>query len=291
MIGSPGSGKSMLAARMAGILPPLSAGEALETSMIHSLAGLLSEGGINRARPFREPHHTAAMAASVGGGKGAQPGEVSLAHNGVLFLDEFPEFPRPVLETLRQPIETGDIVVARANAHVRYPCRFLLIAAANPCKCGYMTDPARACARVPLCGEEYLGRISGPLMDRFDLRVDVPPVAYSDLDLPATGEPSATVAARVERARAVQAERFKDHPDVRVNADSEGALLEEIASPDAESRELLARVAERFGLTARGYHRILRVARTIADLGGDAAVKRPHVAEAVSYRLGSAAKG
>ena len=291
MIGSPGSGKSMLAARMAGILPQLSAGEALETSMIHSLAGLLSEGGINRARPFREPHHTASMAAIVGGGKGAKPGEVSLAHNGVLFLDEFPEFPRPVLETLRQPIETGDIVVARANAHVRYPCRFLLIAAANPCKCGYMTDPARACARVPLCGEEYLGRISGPLMDRFDLRVDVPPVAYTDLDLPATGEASSIVAARVERARAVQTARFKNHPKVRVNADSEGALLEEIASPDAESRELLARVAERFGLTARGYHRILRVARTIADLGGDGEVKRPHVAEAVSYRLGSAAKG
>ena len=259
MIGSPGSGKSMLAARMAGILPQLSAGEALETSMIHSLAGLLSEGGINRARPFREPHHTASMAAIVGGGKGAKPGEVSLAHNGVLCIDHITEPPRP--------------------------------AAANPCKCGYLTDPARACARVPLCGEEYLGRISGPLMDRFDLRVDVPPVAYTDLDLPATGEASSIVAARVERARAVQTARFKNHPKVRVNADSEGALLEEIASPDAESRELLARVAERFGLTARGYHRILRVARTIADLGGDGEVKRPHVAEAVSYRLGSAAKG
>ena len=170
LIGSPGSGKSMLAARLPGILPPLSATEALETSMIHSLAGLLSEGGISRSRPFREPHHTASMAAIVGGGKGAKPGEVSLAHNGVLFMDEFPEFPRTVLETLRQPIETGEIVVARANAHIRYPCRFLLVAAANPCKCGYLTDPARACARVPLCGEDYLGRISGPLMDRFDLR-------------------------------------------------------------------------------------------------------------------------
>ena len=175
MVGSPGSGKSMLAARLPGILPPLSAVEALETSMIHSLAGLLNEGGISRSRPFREPHHTASMAAIVGGGKGAKPGEVSLAHNGVLFMDEFPEFPRTVLETLRQPIETGEIVVARANAHIRYPCRFLLVAAANPCKCGYMTDPARACARVPLCGEDYLGRISGPLMDRFDLRVEVPP--------------------------------------------------------------------------------------------------------------------
>ena len=285
MVGSPGSGKSMLAARMSGILPPLSATEALETSMIHSLAGLLSEGGINRTRPFREPHHTASMAAIVGGGKGAKPGEVSLAHNGVLFLDEFPEFPRPVLETLRQPIETGDIVVARANAHVRYPCRFLLVAAANPCRCGHMTDPSRACARVPQCGEDYLGRISGPLMDRFDLRVEVPPVAYTDLDLPANGETSATVSARVSKARQVQAERFRGEPKVRVNSEAEGALLEEIAAPDAESRALLAKVAERFGLTARGYHRVLRVARTIADLAGERDLRRPHVAEAVSYRL------
>ena len=228
MVGSPGSGKSMLAARLPGILPPLSAAEALETSMIHSLAGLLSEGGISRTRPFREPHHTASMAAIVGGGKGAKPGEVSLAHNGVLFMDEFPEFPRAVLETLRQPIETGDIVVARANAHVRYPCRFLLVAAANPCKCGYMTDPARACARVPICGEDYLGRISGPLMDRFDLRVEVPPVAYTDLDLPANCEASAPVAARVRAAREIQSARFIDHPNMRVNADAEGAKLEEM---------------------------------------------------------------
>ncbi len=290
MVGSPGSGKSMLAARLPGILPPLSAIEALETSMIHSLAGLLSEGGISRSRPFREPHHTASMAAIVGGGKGAKPGEVSLAHNGVLFMDEFPEFPRTVLETLRQPIETGEIVVARANAHIRYPCRFLLVAAANPCKCGYMTDPARACARVPLCGEDYLGRISGPLMDRFDLRVEVPPVAYTDLDLPATGETSAHVAARVQSARDVQTRRFAEHPNMRVNADAEGAALEEIATPDTESRDLLSKVAERFGLTARGYHRVLRVARTIADLDGSPAVRRPHVAEAVSYRLAVASK-
>ena len=290
MVGSPGSGKSMLAARLPGILPPLSAIEALETSMIHSLAGLLNEGGISRSRPFREPHHTASMAAIVGGGKGAKPGEVSLAHNGVLFMDEFPEFPRAVLETLRQPIETGKIVVARANAHIRYPCRFLLVAAANPCKCGYMTDPARACARVPLCGEDYLGRISGPLMDRFDLRVEVPPVAYTDLDLPASGDTSSTIAARVQTARDVQTQRFADHPDMRVNADAEGAALEEIATPDTESRELLSRVAERFGLTARGYHRVLRVARTIADLDSSHAVRRPHVAEAVSYRLAVGAK-
>ncbi len=285
MVGTPGSGKSMLAARIPGILPPLTAVEALETSMIHSLSGLLDEGGISRTRPFREPHHTASMAAIVGGGRGAKPGEISLAHNGVLFLDEFPEFPRAVLETLRQPIETGEVVVARANAHVRYPCRFLLVAAANPCKCGYLTDPSRACARVPQCGEDYLGRISGPLMDRIDLRVEVPPVAYTDLDLPDSGESSATVAERVAAARAVQTARYADHPGIRVNADAEGRLLEAVASPDGEGRELLARVAERFGLSARGYHRVLRVARTIADLAGAGDVRKPHVAEAVSYRL------
>ena len=286
MIGTPGSGKSMLAARLPGIMPPLTAPEALETSMIHSLAGLLSEGGISRDRPFREPHHTASMAAIVGGGRRAAPGEISLAHNGVLFMDEFPEFPRPVLETLRQPIETGEVIVARANAHVKYPCRFMLVAAANPCKCGYMTDPARACSRAPDCGNDYMGRISGPLMDRFDLRVEVPPVAFSDLDLPATGDTSAEVAARVATARAVQQARFAATPDIRLNADAEGTVLEEIARPDTDSRALISRVADRFGLTARGYHRILRVARTIADLDGSEAMRHPHVAEAVSFRLG-----
>lgn len=275
----------MLAARLPGILPPLSPAEALETSMIHSLSGLLDEGGISRIRPFREPHHTASMAAIVGGGRGAKPGEISLAHNGVLFLDEFPEFPRTVLETLRQPIETGEVVVARANAHIRYPCRFLLVAAANPCKCGYLSDPARSCARVPQCGEDYLGRISGPLMDRIDLRVEVPPVAFTDLDLPVTGDSSETVAARVAAARKTQAVRFENHPGLRVNADAEGALLEEVAGPDSEGRDLLTRVAERFGLSARGYHRVLRVARTIADLDEANTVQKPHVAEAVSYRL------
>lgn len=288
MVGTPGSGKSMLAARLPGILPPLNASEALETSMIHSLAGLLDEGGINRTRPFREPHHTASMAAIVGGGRRASPGEISLAHNGVLFMDEFPEFPRTVLETLRQPIETGTVMVARANAHVKYPCRFMLVAAANPCKCGYLTDPGRACTRAPACGEDYMGRISGPLMDRFDLRIEVPPVAFTDLDLPASGDSSGTVAARVAAARDRQAQRFAEHPETRLNSDAEGELLEAVASPDAEGRALINKVAERFGLTARGYHRVLRVARTIADLDGSEAVHRPHVAEAVSYRLSSA---
>ena len=290
LIGSPGSGKSMLAARIPGILPPLSPEEALETSMIHSLSGLLDEGGINRERPFREPHHTASMAAIVGGGRGAKPGEISLAHNGVLFMDEFPEFPRTVLETLRQPIETGEVVVARANAHVRYPCRFMLVAAANPCKCGYLADPARACARVPQCGEDYLGRISGPLMDRFDLRVEVPPVAFTDLDLPEGGDTSAEVAARVAAARAKQERRFAGHATARVNADAEGHLLDEIATPDDDGRALLVKVAERFGLSARGYHRVLRVARTIADLEGVDRVQRAHVAEAVSFRVATLAE-
>ncbi|MDF0595501.1 YifB family Mg chelatase-like AAA ATPase [Psychromarinibacter halotolerans] len=285
MVGTPGSGKSMLAARLPGILPPLSATEALETSMVHSLAGLLDEGGISRTRPFREPHHTASMAAIVGGGRGAKPGEISLAHNGVLFMDEFPEFSRQVLETLRQPIETGEVVVARANAHVRYPCRFMLVAAANPCKCGYLSDPNRACARAPGCGEDYMGRISGPLMDRFDLRIDVPPVCYTDLDLPEDGDCSATIAARVAEARAVQLARYADHPGIRSNADAEGAALAASATPDAAGSALLSQVAERFGLTARGYHRVLRVARTIADLDGCDAVGRHHVAEAVSFRL------
>lgn len=285
LVGSPGSGKSMLAARIPGILPEMTPAEALETSMIHSLSGLLDEGGINRARPFQDPHHTASMAAIVGGGRGAKPGQISLAHNGVLFMDEFPEFPRTVLDTLRQPIETGEVVVARANAHVRYPCRFMLVAAANPCKCGYFTDPARACARVPICGDEYLGRISGPLMDRFDLRVEVPPVTYTDLDLPADGESSADIAARVKQARDLQTDRYAETQNVWANADAEGDVLERFATPDAAGKSLLSRVAEQFGLSARGYHRVLRVARTIADLEVNENVEKRHVAEAVSFRL------
>jgi magnesium chelatase family protein len=288
-VGTPGSGKSMLAARLPSILPPLTPTEALGTSMIHSLAGLLDEGGISRTRPFREPHHTASMAAIIGGGRQAKPGEVSLAHNGVLFMDEFPEFPRAVLETLRQPIETGEVMIARANAHVKYPCKFMLVAAANPCKCGYLSDPERACARVPQCGEDYMGRISGPLLDRFDLRVDVPPVAYTDLDLPPSGDTSAMVAARVAAARDIQTARFAGHQELQANADAEGDILEQIATPDAEARALLSKVAARFRLSARGYYRVIRVARTIADLDGSDIVQRPHIAEAVSFRLAQTA--
>lgn len=285
MSGPPGAGKSMLASRLPGIMPPLTPAEALETSMIHSLAGLLTEGGITRDAPFRDPHHSASRAAITGGGRGSMPGEISLAHNGVLFLDELPEFSRHVLETLRQPIESGEVAVARANAHVRYPCRFLLVAAANPCRCGHLTDPARSCARAPNCGTDYLGRISGPLMDRFDLRIEVPAVTIAELDLPPNGESSATVAARVTAARDIQSQRFADHPQARTNADATGNLLDQIAPLDAEGRDLVMRAAEKLGLSARGYHRVLRCARTIADLDESPMVRRPHLAEALSYRL------
>ena len=290
MVGPPGAGKSMLSARLPGLMPPLTAREALETSMVHSVAGLLKNGQISRRAPFQSPHHTASSPAIVGGGPKAKPGEISLAHNGVLFLDELPEFDRKVLESLRQPVETGEVFVSRANAHIRYPSRFLLIAAANPCRCGYLADPGRACSRAPVCGDSYLGKISGPLMDRFDLRLEVPGVSLTDLDLPA-GDTSATVAARVAAARAIQAKRFRNHPGVTVNADAPPPLLDAIAAPDADGRALILKASERLGLTARGYHRILRSARTIADLDGSDHVLTRHLAEAISYRLPFAAGG
>lgn len=290
LLGTPGSGKSMLASRISGILPPLTPLEALETSMVHSVAGLLNGKGIQRDRPFRAPHHTASMAAIVGGGRNAAPGEISMAHNGVLFMDEFPEHHRNVLDSLRQPLETGEVSVARANAHVRYPCRFMLIAAANPCKCGYLSDPSRACSRAPICGEDYLGRISGPLMDRFDLQIEVPPVAFTDLELPKNGESSRQIAQRVLRAREIQERRYEGIERMFQNADAEGETLERIAQLDPDSKALLLRVSERFGLSARGYHRVLRVARTIADLAESEVIEKSHVAEAVSYRLPVKAK-
>jgi magnesium chelatase family protein len=287
LIGPPGAGKSMLAERLPGILPPQDPAEALEVSMIHSVAGLLEGGRITRRRPYRNPHHSTSVPAIVGGGTRAKPGEVSLAHNGVLFLDELPEFQRPVLESLRQPLESGRAVIARVNAHVSYPARFQLVAAMNPCRCGYLDDPALACARAPRCAREYQSRISGPLFDRIDLQVEVPAVAAADLALPPPAEGSAEVAARVAAARAVQTRRYArlaPGAGVRCNAQADGTLLEQVAHPDAAGSRLLTEVTEAMRLSARGYHRVLRVARTLADLEGVETVGRVHIAEAASYR-------
>ncbi|MFK7942005.1 MAG: YifB family Mg chelatase-like AAA ATPase [Paracoccaceae bacterium] len=281
MVGEPGTGKSMLARRLTGIMPPLEPEEALEVATIRSLAQMGATGEICRERPYRDPHHSASRAAIIGGGKNAKPGEISLAHLGVLFLDELPEFDRQVLEALRQPIETGEAVVARATAHVTYPAKFLLAAAMNPCRCGYLPDPSRACSRAPKCGADYQARISGPLLDRFDIRIEVPPVAPALLSKPTHGESSARVSRRVADARGAQHERSADR---RTNAELEGELLEQVAKPDEPGQFILQEAAERFRYTARGYHRVLRLARTLADLEGSTGVRKIHVAEAVSYR-------
>ena len=283
MCGPPGAGKSLMASCLPGILPPLDPAEALEVSMVQSVAGSLTGGRLTRTRPFRSPHHSASMAALTGGGLKVKPGEVSLAHLGVLFLDELPEFGRAVLDSLRQPLETGTVSVARANAHVTFPARVQLVAAMNPCRCGHLGDPGLACARAPRCAADYQAKVSGPLLDRIDLHVDVAAVTAADLVLPPPSEGSAEVAARVAAARAVQANRYRDHP-ARTNAEADGPLLDDVATPDEPGRRLLAQAAEAMRLTARGYTRILRVARTIADLAGSEGVTRLHVAEALSYR-------
>jgi magnesium chelatase family protein len=288
MIGSPGAGKSMLAARLPSILPPLSPSELLEVSMIASVAGEIEGGALTARRPFRSPHHSASMAALTGGGMRAKPGEISLAHQGVLFLDELPEFDPRVLDSLRQPLENGEVSVSRANHRVTYPARFMLVAAMNPCRCGHAYEPGYSCkrGRVDRCTGDYQARISGPLMDRIDLRIEVPAVTASDLILPPPTEGSAEVAARVAAARDVQLARYAAAglPHVRTNAEAPASVLETIAQPDAPGQKLLRDAAETMRLSARGYHRVLRVARTLADLDGAEKIGRLHLAEALSYR-------
>jgi magnesium chelatase family protein len=251
--------------------------------MVASVAGELEGGKISRQRPFRSPHHSASMAALTGGGLRVRPGEVSMAHLGVLFLDELPEFQRAVLDSLRQPLETGEVSVARANAHVTFPARVQLVAAMNPCRCGHLGDPALACSRAPRCAADYQGKVSGPLLDRIDLHVEVDPVSAADLALPPPTEGSTEVGARVKQARDIQSARTAQ-TGVRTNAELDGEALERFATPDEAGQRLLLQAAEAMRLSARGYTRMLRVARTIADLAGAEGIGRIHVAEAISYR-------
>ena len=285
MNGPPGAGKSMLASRLPSILPPLRPQELLEVSMIASLAGELAEGRLTDRRPFRAPHHSASMAALIGGGVRAKPGEVSLAHNGILFLDELPEFNPQVLDSLRQPLETGAAVIARANHRVTYPARIQLVAAMNPCRCGYAGEPGHQCRRGSRCVTDYQARLSGPLLDRIDLRIDVPAVTANDLIAPAVSETSAIVAERVKGARLIQETRYRTLGlTIATNAQAPASVIESAASPSPAGLQFLREAAQTLSLSARGYHRILKVARTLADLDGTETVERLHLAEALSYR-------
>ena len=282
MVGPPGAGKSMLASRLAGLLPPLTPAEALDVTTLHSIAGRLRNGGLIQTRPFRDPHHSASMAALVGGGIRAQPGEISLAHHGVLFLDELAEFSRPVLDSLRQPLETGEVVVARANHHVTYPAQFQLVAAMNPCRCGYLGDPARACGRAPACGRSYSARVSGPMLDRFDLIIEVPEVSARMLLHQEAGEASKDVAMRVQQARSFAATRHEGSGNI--NARLTPHQLDNAFAINKDAQQLLKQALDKAHLSARGYHKVLRVARTIADLAAQTEVNRAALAEALAYR-------
>lgn len=288
MVGPPGAGKSMLASCLPGILPELSAREALDVSMIHSLAGTLPDGGLVRARPYRDPHHSASLPALIGGGHRVKPGEISLAHHGVLFLDELPEFNRDALEALRQPMETGQAVIARVNTHATFPARFQLIAAMNPCRCGYLGDPGRECTQAPRCGTNYQGKLSGPLLDRIDMQIDIPALSVGELTSLPTGESSETVRVRVERARtfqSVRSENLPDAPRTGLNAHLSGKALETACALTPSAKFILDQSVARFNLSARGYFRLLRVARTIADLDGAPEILADrHIAEALTYR-------
>lgn len=285
MVGAPGSGKSMLAKRLPSILPPLSLSESLETTQIHSIAGKLkSETSLIATRPFRSPHHTISQVALVGGGINPQPGEISLAHNGVLFADELAEFNRSVLELLRQPLEDRVISIARAKYSITYPCNFMFVAAMNPCPCGYYNHPLKHCVCTPGQITKYMNRISGPLMDRFDLQIEVVPLTFEQLHQSSPGESSASIRERVIAARKIQEERYKDYKGIHCNAQMTPALMREFATPSPEDAELLRQAMNRFQLSARAYDRILRVARTIADLEGSLTIQGHHIAEAVGYR-------
>lgn len=288
MFGPPGTGKSMLAQRIPGILPMMTPEEILECTTIASVAGLVHGGKLTRSRPFRAPHHSCSMAAMVGGGVGrkVKPGEISLAHNGVLFLDELPEFPPNVIEALRQPIETASVLISRSNAHIRYPANFQLVAAMNPCKCGYLGDEYKACNKAPKCGSDYQMKISGPIMDRFDLHIEVSSANLCDYLGSAdnkTGESSLVVARRVEEARNLQIQRYEGY-GIRLNNRLDGQLLVEYAMPVDDGINLLNEAANKFRLSMRAYNRVLRVARTIADLQHSKHVYKIHIAEALNYR-------
>ena len=285
MIGPPGSGKSMLAKRMPSILPPLSLQESLETTQIHSVAGTLPAGcSLMAQRPYRAPHHTISQVALVGGGTNPQPGEISLAHNGILFCDELPEFQRSVLEVLRQPLEDRIINISRAKYSTTFPCSFMFVASMNPCPCGYYNHPTKACVCTPGQIVRYLNKISGPLLDRIDLQIEITPLSFEEMSRTAPGETSAAIRERVIKARKIQEERFASEPGIHCNAQMNSRLMKQYAQPDEEGMYLLREAMNRLQLSARAYDRILRVSRTIADLAGSDHILSEHISEAIGYR-------